>query len=998
MKKIGITILILLLIKGFSLAQTTKGFAVSANQQTQTATGKTYAIVVGISNYKFVHPLNYATDDAILFYQFLRSKAGGNIPEENIRLLTDEEATAANIYVRSLSWLKQKNPAPGDNIIFYFSGHGDAVDANESYFLAYDANPAGDKNNYAVTGTVDIGKLKNRIQEYTTAKVNVTLIIDACRTDDIPGGKQGLADTYQSIIEKPAGELLFLSCSPNEVSYEDKRWGNGHGVFTWYLINGLAGKADADSDGKVTADELQDYVIHQVKKDTKTLGNIQTPCYCCNMYNSRIMSQDDKDFTEQISKDQVSGADNFSTQLLAARNANDDLNFKDSALRIGYFAIKKLCKEGKFLGNNSADSVFSILQMKYSEDELQPVKDYYVSKLLDEAQIAINIILIKPDFSESQSKNYYEIHCKIMKKAMDLIGDSSAMYYNQLYPRYLYLKAQKDLHSMMISVGGSDALTIYFNDSIFHDITPLKNIIKTLNHSINLGYNYPNTYASIAEVFESISFSGLYSDIPFNVDDSISYYASIANKKAPKWVLPYKELSLRMDYGKAEIMLQNLLKTDTNNIPYLNALGDFYHSREPLNNINARYYYQKSFSLNPSQPEVFFYLRDILMCPSSDMSHPFIESKNGIDSVINLTDYYFQHRGNVMDHFYDDLRLPAYCYIKKKRYNELLMICNDELTSGDTDYVYPYLYVLENDIYKNKEKADSLFIIGYNYRNTSGYGYEIPSKGHGADFYAEIANIYNEMGDSNKCEEILKKGVTDFPNNQDALRGIINYYYAPWEIGGKHLYNKALPYFQQLVKLCPAEYYRAQLGNLYLSLKDTISAVNLFMDVPDSVKNTKEYFLDLAHLYAQIKKPSECIPYLSKAIHAGEKLQFVFQRNDDSLYLFLDNNDEFTKFINQVDTSAYMEMVYYDWKDYSKAIEVILKYLNNHKDKNKAYDISCCYSLKNDKENAIKYLETSILYGYNDYEHIQVDTDLDNIRNSQEFKDLMKKYFQDKVK
>jgi hypothetical protein len=55
------------------------------------------------------------------------------------------------------------------------------------------------------------------------------------------------------------------------------------------------------------------------------------------------------------------------------------------------------------------------------------------------------------------------------------------------------------------------------------------------------------------------------------------------------------------------------------------------------------------------------------------------------------------------------------------------------------------------------------------------------------------------------------------------------------------------------------------------------------------------------------------------------------------------------------------------------------------------YNLSCIYSLLNNKTSAINYLKKSIDAGYNDYGHVQLDTDLDNIRKEKEFVDLNKK-------
>lgn len=56
---------------------------------------------------------------------------------------------------------------------------------------------------------------------------------------------------------------------------------------------------------------------------------------------------------------------------------------------------------------------------------------------------------------------------------------------------------------------------------------------------------------------------------------------------------------------------------------------------------------------------------------------------------------------------------------------------------------------------------------------------------------------------------------------------------------------------------------------------------------------------------------------------------------------------------------------------------------------NSYYNLACTYSLLNDKKNAMDYFRKSIEAGYANYAHIQEDTDLDNIRNENEFKALI---------
>jgi uncharacterized caspase-like protein len=70
------------------------------------------------------------------------------------------------------------------------------------------------------------------------------------------------------------GRAVLTSSDVGESSEESDRWGGGHGVFTWALINGLTGKADADGDHVVSADELFSYIRRVVALET---GGRQNP-------------------------------------------------------------------------------------------------------------------------------------------------------------------------------------------------------------------------------------------------------------------------------------------------------------------------------------------------------------------------------------------------------------------------------------------------------------------------------------------------------------------------------------------------------------------------------------------------------------------------------------------------------------------------------------------------------------------------------------------------
>jgi hypothetical protein len=169
---------------------------------------RTYAMVMGISTYKYIQPLSYADSDAELFRDFLKSPGGGKIPDSNIYFLKNEEAKAANFLVKGMSWLRNRNLKAGDRLYIYLAGHGDAINQDEYFYLTYDCNPAGDKNNYLITGTIQLYNLKVRIAEASRKGVEVIFIMDACRSNELPGGGEGQQLLFRK--NKPVKLLCLL--------------------------------------------------------------------------------------------------------------------------------------------------------------------------------------------------------------------------------------------------------------------------------------------------------------------------------------------------------------------------------------------------------------------------------------------------------------------------------------------------------------------------------------------------------------------------------------------------------------------------------------------------------------------------------------------------------------------------------------------------------------------------------------------------------------------
>ena len=105
---------------------------------------------------------------------------------------------------------------------------------------------------------------------------------------------------------------------------------------------------------------------------------------------------------------------------------------------------------------------------------------------------------------------------------------------------------------------------------------------------------------------------------------------------------------------------------------------------------------------------------------------------------------------------------------------------------------------------------------------------------------------------------------------------------------------------------------------------------------------------------------------------------------------------DFLKVIEIEDTPEKNEFIHYAYQglgDNEKAIEAIDTIIARNEDKKgNYYDAACMYSRMKSKEKALEYLEKSLESGYNRFAHIGIDHDMDFIRETTEFKSLMKKY------
>ena len=224
-------------------------------------TSKRYGVVIGVRDYSHVatgNNLRYTSADAQRIYQSLRRHAGFSAdclhllcdaPEEEFKDLA-KSPSRSNI-LESINAVA-KSAGPEDLVLIYFAGHGGEIGGNP-YLLTNDTRMDVVKDT-----AVDVGLLNSYLQE-SKAKCIVRLF-DACRipVGDTRAFASGMSRGLEEAILKHAtGWGTFNSCSSGEYAFENPEL--EHGVFTYFLCEGLDGKA-ADEKGVVRWDRLVDYV------------------------------------------------------------------------------------------------------------------------------------------------------------------------------------------------------------------------------------------------------------------------------------------------------------------------------------------------------------------------------------------------------------------------------------------------------------------------------------------------------------------------------------------------------------------------------------------------------------------------------------------------------------------------------------------------------------------------------------------------------------------
>ncbi|SMR83668.1 MULTISPECIES: polysaccharide deacetylase family protein [Stenotrophomonas] len=254
--------------RDFSVARPRKG----SDRDATVTTGyeKSWAIVVGIDEYAKWPKLEYASHDAQAVADTLTGQFG--FPSSQVIVLKNEQATRNNILAAFHDRLSDDRTGRNDRVFVFFAGHGATRQLASGRDLGYIIPVDSDPKEFA-TDAIAMTDIQN-IAESMQAK-HVMFVMDACYSGlGLTRGGPSSSLFLRENARRSARQMLTAGGADQQVADAGP---NGHSVFTWVLLQALAGKGDLNGDGLITGTELAAYVapaVSAVSHQTPAFGSL----------------------------------------------------------------------------------------------------------------------------------------------------------------------------------------------------------------------------------------------------------------------------------------------------------------------------------------------------------------------------------------------------------------------------------------------------------------------------------------------------------------------------------------------------------------------------------------------------------------------------------------------------------------------------------------------------------------------------------------------------
>jgi hypothetical protein len=219
----------------------------SSRQAAAPGGARVYAVMVGVSDYGGTqNDLAFTDEDARKLAETLQRE--GSLNDASV-VLTNAEATVEG--VRAAFRRVAAQAGPDDMFLFFFSGHGNQVEAPVS-----GVEPDGKSETIVLRdgeiSDAEMGRLFGSLRTRLSL-----LVIDSCYSG-------GFA---RNVVDRPGVMGLFSSEEDLTSAVADKFRAGGY--LSHFLREGMAGEADMDGDRLVTAGELSTWLRRQFRTEVE---------------------------------------------------------------------------------------------------------------------------------------------------------------------------------------------------------------------------------------------------------------------------------------------------------------------------------------------------------------------------------------------------------------------------------------------------------------------------------------------------------------------------------------------------------------------------------------------------------------------------------------------------------------------------------------------------------------------------------------------------------
>lgn len=222
-------------------------------------------LAVGIQDYRdhaLTQGVKFAAADAADIAARFQTQGAKLYSRVAVHTLRDGEASGAAI--RQAMAEAAAQTGPDDVFVLYLAGHGLAKD-DEYHFVPWDARYTN--RDELLQHSLNEASLRDMLAAIPARKTLVML--DSCDSGAFvthqgrgPLGEKSAIDR----LARLSGRAILAAASDKNMALEGE---NGHGAFTYALLEGLSGKANRDNSDSIDVNELADYVQDRLPELTQ---------------------------------------------------------------------------------------------------------------------------------------------------------------------------------------------------------------------------------------------------------------------------------------------------------------------------------------------------------------------------------------------------------------------------------------------------------------------------------------------------------------------------------------------------------------------------------------------------------------------------------------------------------------------------------------------------------------------------------------------------------